>query len=260
MDRFLYKRAAGITVLSAAMSDFSYKPHAHAEYAIGVTESGVQQYHLNGALYSSYPGGVMRFSPEQTHDGNAGDRSGIRYVMLYVPAGLVNEITGQREMREFHKPIVYNPFLAGNILELSAGVFADTDEALLVERVMAIAEEAFMVDVVPAKAKPPDFTKAVQIMHESTDITLKLDEICHELQLSKYHFIRSFKKSMGISPYQYYLNCKLERAKVLLDQGEDVYRAVCDCGFFDLAHLNRHFKQVYGVTAYQYRQCMKQTG
>ena len=28
--------------------------------------------------------------------------------------------------------------------------------------------------------------------------------------------------------------------------------AVADCGFVDLTHLNRHFKRVFGVTAYEY--------
>ncbi|GIP33968.1 hypothetical protein J2TS4_31780 [Paenibacillus sp. J2TS4] len=56
-----------------------------------------------------------------------------------------------------------------------------------------------------------------------------------------------------ISPYQYFLNCKIERAKSLIEKNKDIYSAVADCGFVDLAHLNRHFKSVYGTTAFGYR-------
>ncbi|WP_318781020.1 helix-turn-helix domain-containing protein [Paenibacillus sp. OAS669] len=76
--------------------------------------------------------------------------------------------------------------------------------------------------------------------------------MCTELTLSKFQFIRLFKAHTGISPYQYFLNCKVERAKQLIEQNKDIYLAVAACGFFDLTHLNKHFKSVYGTTALEY--------
>lgn len=40
MEKFEYKNALGITALKASMSKFSYKKHAHEEYAVGVTLRG----------------------------------------------------------------------------------------------------------------------------------------------------------------------------------------------------------------------------
>lgn len=34
MDKFIYKKSAGITALSASFTDFTYKKHSHKEYAI----------------------------------------------------------------------------------------------------------------------------------------------------------------------------------------------------------------------------------
>lgn len=81
---------------------------------------------------------------------------------------------------------------------------------------------------------------------------LKLDEVCKELDLSKFQFIRFFKAHTGIPPYQYFLNCKIERAKHLIEKNRDIYSAVAECGFVDLTHLNKHFKSVYGTTAFEY--------
>ncbi|GJM68970.1 hypothetical protein HMSSN036_11860 [Paenibacillus macerans] len=61
MDTFVYKKAAGITALSASMSEFEYVKHSHEEYAMGVTLRGVQQYNLDGSFQSSYRDGVMLF-------------------------------------------------------------------------------------------------------------------------------------------------------------------------------------------------------
>jgi transcriptional regulator GlxA family with amidase domain len=81
---------------------------------------------------------------------------------------------------------------------------------------------------------------------------LKLDEICKDLNLSKFQFIRLFKAHTGITPYQYFLNLKVERAKQLIEKNKDIYSAVAECGFVDLTHLNKHFKNVYGTTAFEY--------
>ena len=94
--------------------------------------------------------------------------------------------------------------------------------------------------------------KAKDMIHTNLENVLKLDEIRKELNLSKYKFIRLFKAHTGISPYQYFLNCKIERAKQLIEKNRDIYSAVAECGFVDLAHLNKHFKSVYGTTAFEY--------
>ena len=94
--------------------------------------------------------------------------------------------------------------------------------------------------------------KAKDMLHTNLENIIKLDEICKELNLSKFQFIRLFKAHTGISPYQYFLNCKIERAKQLIEKNKDIYSAVAECGFVDLTHLNKHFKSVYGITAFEY--------
>lgn len=90
-------------------------------------------------------------------------------------------------------------------------------------------------------------------MYCSLEHVLKLDDLCKEFGLSKYQFIREFKTHTGISPYQFFLNCKVEHAKQSIEKTKDIYAAVVDCGFVDLTHLNRHFKSVFGITAHEYR-------
>lgn len=253
MDKFIYKKSAGITALAASITDFTYKKHSHMEYAIGVTLRGIQHYNLDGSLQLSYPNGVMLFNPEQTHDGMAHDMTGLDYVMLYIEPQLLLEVTEKKDIVHFSTPIVYDFRLEQRILRLSNAILNEKDEALCSELLLSLTDSLVQTDLTTDYKKDNALIrKAKDLLHVNLENVLKLDEVCKELGLSKFQFIRFFKTHTGISPYQYYLNCKVEHAKHLIETKKDIYSAVAECGFVDLTHLNRHFKSVYGTTAFEY--------
>ncbi|MWV46260.1 helix-turn-helix domain-containing protein [Paenibacillus sp. HJL G12] len=253
MDKFIYKKSAGITALSASMIDFKYKKHAHKEYAIGVTLRGIQHYHMDGSLQLSHQNGVMLFNPEQVHDGMAHDKSGLDYVMLYIDPQLLLEGIGKKEIVRFSTPIVYDHRLGQQVLSLSQAILGEKDEALCSELFLSLTDNLGQTHLSSDDKKDSTIIgKAKEMIHANLEHVLKLDEICKELDLSKFQFIRLFKANTGTSPYQYFLNCKVERAKQLIEKNRDIYSAVAAYGFFDLAHLNKHFKSVYGTTALEY--------
>jgi AraC-like DNA-binding protein len=253
MDKFIYKKSAGITALSASITDFTYKNHAHKEYAIGVTLRGIQHYNLDGNLQLSYQNGVMLFNPEQAHDGMAHDEAGLDYVMLYIEPQLLLEATQKKDIVRFSTPIVYDYRLEQRILSLSNAILSEKDEALCSELFLSLTDSLIQTSLsTDYKKDNALIRKAKDMLHVNLENVLKLDEICKELDLSKFQFIRLFKAHTGITPYQYFLNCKIERAKQLIEKNGDIYSAVAECGFVDLTHLNKHFKSVYGTTAFEY--------
>jgi AraC-like DNA-binding protein len=253
IHKFIYKKSAGVTALSAAFSDFRYKKHSHREYAIGVTLRGVQQYNTNGCFLSSHKNGVMLFNPEQPHDGMAQGEEGIDYVMLYIEPSLFKEIVEKKDLITFSSTVVYDRRLEHRILSLTDAVLNEKDEALCSELLMSLADSFAQTDLCRSFRKDNAMvSKAKDMISCSLKDVLRLDDICNELEISKFKFIRLFKHSTGISPYQYFLNCKVEHAKKQIEKNRDVYSAVAECGFVDLTHLNRHFKAVYGLTAFEY--------
>lgn len=254
MDKFIYKKSAGITALSASITNFTYKKHSHQEYAIGVTLRGIQQYNLDGSLQLSYQNGVMLFNPEQAHDGMAHDHeAGLDYVMLYIEPQLLLEVMEKKDIVRFSTPIVYDYRLEQRILSLSNAILSKKDDALCSELLISLTDSVMQTNLsTDYKKDNALIRKAKDMIHSNLENVLKLDEICKELNLSKFQFIRLFKAHTGISPYQYFLNCKIERAKQLIEKNRDIYAAVTACGFVDLTHLNKHFKSVYGTTAFEY--------
>ncbi|MCZ8519717.1 MULTISPECIES: AraC family transcriptional regulator [Paenibacillus] len=253
MDKFVYKKSAGITALSASMTEFKYKKHAHQEYAVGVTLRGIQHYNMDGTLQLSYQSGIMLFNPEQAHDGMAHDHTGLDYVMLYIEPQLLLEAIEKKDIVRFSTPIVYDYRLEQRILSLSYAILSEKEEALCSELLLSLTNRLVPSNLsTDSKKDNALLKKAKDMIHANLEHVLKLDDICSELHLSKFQLIRLFKVHTGISPYQYFLNCKIERAKRLIEKNGDVYSAVAECGFVDLTHLNKHFKSVYGATAFEY--------
>ncbi|ETT86413.1 AraC family transcriptional regulator [Viridibacillus sp. FSL R5-0477] len=253
MDKFIYKKTAGITALSASLTDFKYKKHCHEEYAIGVTLRGIQHYNLDGSLQLSYKNGVMLFNPEQAHDGMAHDKAGLDYVMLYIEPQLLLEVIEKKDIVRFSSPIVYDYQLEQRILSLSNAILNEKEDALCSELLISLTDSLIQSNLSTDHKKDNTLIRKAKVMlHSNLENVLKLDEICNQLNLSKFQFIRLFKAHTGITPYQYFLNCKIERAKQLIEMNRDIYSAVAECGFVDLTHLNKHFKSVYGTTAFEY--------
>ncbi len=74
--------------------------------------------------------------------------------------------------------------------------------------------------------------------------------------MSESHFSRSFNRSVGIAPYQYLMQQRVERAKQLLEkQSIAISTIALDCGFANQTHLTKVFRQMTGMTpkAYQKR-------
>lgn len=91
--------------------------------------------------------------------------------------------------------------------------------------------------------------QAVDYIHDHLAEDICLEQIADYLGLSRYHFCRLFKRSTGLSPYQYVIQCRVERAKQLLRKGGlSLGEIAVDCGFSHQSHLHHHFKRLTGVT------------
>lgn len=254
MERFIYKKSSDITALSASFTDFTYKKHCHEEYALGVTLRGIQEYNLDGSFHASYENGVMLFNPEQIHDGRAHDSSGLDYVMLYIEPELFLDILGKKDMVRFAAPVVYNQVLRNSILNLSNAIQSEENEVLCSELLLSLVDNFNPANIfMDAKRDNKLIHRAKEMIYSKLNGVMSLAEICKEFSISKYQFIRLFKANAGITPYQYFIFCKVNRAKQLLEKHQDIYSAVAECGFVDLSHLNKHFKRIYGITAFEYK-------
>lgn len=91
--------------------------------------------------------------------------------------------------------------------------------------------------------------QAVDYIQGNLAEDISLEAIATELNMSRYYFCRLFKKSTGISPYQYLIKSRIERAKkLLLQKHKSIADIALQVGFTNQSHFTKHFKRLVGVT------------
>src|SRR5262249_15914453 len=86
------------------------------------------------------------------------------------------------------------------------------------------------------------------------DEKIALAALANEAAMSPYHFLRTFMQVVGMSPHQFVLRTRLNRAAVRLRQSDDPIAAIAyGAGFNDLSTFNRRFRRLMGGSAGQYR-------
>jgi AraC-like DNA-binding protein len=92
--------------------------------------------------------------------------------------------------------------------------------------------------------------------HYSSKIDLA--NISDEAYFSKFHFIRLFKSIYGKTPHQYLISVRVEKALLLLREGEPVTEVCFLVGFDSLTSFSGLFKRIIGVSPSTYQAKQKE--
>ena len=97
--------------------------------------------------------------------------------------------------------------------------------------------------------------QAIDYIQAHLNEEIRLENIARSIEMNSTYFCHLFKNSMGISPYNYVIEQRIERAKQLLSKSNlSITDIALECGFADSSHFAKHFRKVNGVSATKYRQ------
>ncbi|HHY82411.1 MAG TPA: AraC family transcriptional regulator [Clostridiales bacterium] len=99
-----------------------------------------------------------------------------------------------------------------------------------------------------------EINKAVSYIGENYMKKITLNDMMESVYISKYHFSRIFKCYMGVSPYEYLIHFRVNKAKELLKGTQlTVSEIAASVGFDDVNNFIRKFKEIVGSTPYNYK-------
>lgn len=265
----LSRHIPGVSLLEARFVDFAYGQHSHEDFAVGVTLSGVQSFRCRGVGQDSTAGRIMTFNPDEAHDGRAGVADGFLYRMIYFPAELMWSVAADLWKEPsaecfFSRNLHRAPHVAGELLSAYELLADDGAAALAVETALTDALARLVLRLgerrKEAVAVRPDrriVRDAMEIIRDDPERDITLDELAGMSGRSPYSFLRLFRKTTGFPPHRYQIQCRLRLARRRIAEGMSLADAAFSSGFCDQSHLNRRFRQAYGITPGQYRAGIK---
>lgn len=96
--------------------------------------------------------------------------------------------------------------------------------------------------------------RILEYINENLENELTVAELASVLEMSPYHFTRLFKQSTDFTPHQYVMNCRIERAKMLLAEKKLSIVEIGDyVGFRSPSHFIALFRKFTSMTPKAYR-------
>ncbi|MEO0526122.1 MAG: DNA-binding response regulator [Bacteroidota bacterium] len=101
---------------------------------------------------------------------------------------------------------------------------------------------------------PYKLKKVINYIEEHVENKITLNQLSALSGWSKPHFIKSFKNYMNISPYQFILEKKMEKAKEMVAHTDLSIKDISAIlGFASHSNFNKAFMKFYNTTAQNYR-------
>ena len=241
----------GVTeVLHATFTDHAYPPHSHESWTVLIVDTGAIRYDIDRDARRADTRRVTVLPPYVAHDGeSASAGTGFRKRVLYLDAAVIGEsLIGKAVDNSTHD----DPRLRAEVSGLHTGLDRTRDDlewetrlGRIVRRVQQHLSGKRELDGAPTR--PP-----AHVLREYLDARLserhRLDDVARRLGWNKTHLIRSFTTEFGIPPHRYLIGRRVEEARRRLLTGQPAAEVALDVGFYDQAHLTRHFRSHLGTT------------
>ena len=254
----------GLELLRATVSEFAFHPHAHEEFFIALTEDGLVTPTYRGDTHVVGAGDLIVLNPEEPHAGGPPAQCSWTYLAVYPPPDLMRGV-----MAEFPGDRLTMPEFSGDVVrdrEIVAGLrrfhrLSEQPGSSLLERQAHLVEA--LVALVgrhaasPRAPRPPGrepiaIGRSKEYLQEHAAENVTLEALSRFAGLSAFHLCRVFRQTVGMTPHAYQTQVRIRRAKSLLRAGLPITMVAGQAGFYDQAHLTRHFKRIVGLTPGRY--------
>jgi len=260
-DKTVFFKKSGVLpfveIRQASLSTACYHMHSHDEFSFGVIDSGIADYHNLNKRNRIGSGDTVTINPADIHSCNPmfGDWS---YRMLFVNTDWIGQLQSEMlgidniDYLPFSDVLNRSPLAYQQFKCLFASMLGEPNPLIAESLLIQYLQQYFLVKK-PIKNDSVNILRVKELISDQLNINHSLNDLARESGLSRYHLIRCFKNSYGLSPHAYQLDERIKHAKTLLKAGCSLIETSHLLGFADQSHLQRNFKKRLAVTPKQYQ-------
>jgi AraC family transcriptional regulator len=249
-------------VCSAGPSDRPFEER-HEGFSVSAVLEGSFTYRSDAGHRLLYPGALLLGNNGSCFECGHAHGVGDRCISLNVHEEEFSEVaatTASTSRFRFSAPSLPPsralPVIAHmEALFLAASSLRSEERALeIIERAIAAMTGDRQAPAAPTGRETRRVVEAIQLVESDAARPLELREMAAVAGMSKYHFLRVFRRLTGVTPHQYLISARLRRAAVALASSRrSVIAVALDAGFGDLSTFNKTFRATFGLTPTQYR-------
>ncbi|MET9119456.1 AraC family transcriptional regulator [Streptomyces longwoodensis] len=250
-------RVRGVTeVFHAHFTEYAYPMHVHDAWTLLIVDDGAVRYDLERHEHGTPHDTVTLLPPHVPHNGAPATPHGFRKRVVYLDASVLGEdLIGAA----VDGPDLRDALLRRRVGQLHTALARPGDELEAESRLTFVAEHLrARLDERPRltgrDARDPALARRLrELLDARVTDGVTLEEAARLLHAHPAHLVRAFSGAYGIAPHQYLTSRRVGRARRLLLDGLPPGEVATTAGFFDQAHLTRHFRKLVGVPPGRYR-------
>ncbi len=244
------------------IKQWNEKSHSHPFCEIMFVVSGAGKTVIDGNEYDIKKGDIIVYNPNTTHEESTTGSSGLELAFFGITNFKINSLPSDSLIDKHASPILqtgedeerFNFYFTSLIDEVyenkqySDLIIKYWARLILIGilRLTNTSEAKFVTNAI--------FTQIYQYLNTNFTKIESMDQICEDLNVSKYYISHVFKKYIGKPPMQYITSKRIDYAKKLL-QETDI--SACEigemCGYKDHTLFFKAFKKLVGTTPIAFR-------
>lgn len=235
------------------------------DYHIIIPSAAPPDTYVNSKLQSFGRGKIVAFNPGDTIL-STGEGVKKRYLSLLIKPELINRTAEEMGHSGAVRFLKLQNFYSRELMQVIGAFDKETRRPdsftmmldCLGVQIAAMLLREFKTNLRKYPANSPDMdsyiTISIEYIHTYFGANITIGDICSEISVSPFHFIRTFKEKTGVSPHQYLLKVRISKAEEILRSGRhSVAETAMLCGFVSAPHFSSTFKLMTGQSPSEYK-------
>lgn len=230
-----------------AQSEHNFPLHSHESFCFGIVEEGEVTFTINGRERVLYPG--MAFIIPSNIGVIIQAKKQYRYLTICI----------KDKWKEQLNQLIFNDYFltvksSAKVNDLCMNYIQNGSPDEFIKTIIGMMQPVIENAKVAKENSKSEIVKAASsYIRKYANEKFSLDSLAGSIHVSKYYLVKVFKKEMGVTPNQYYIQVKLHLIKKEIMDYHKAVDLAMEYNFNDQSHLCNLFKKQMGISLLDYK-------